>query len=293
MKQQQKQQQKQRKTERLFKNNFFFGFILFVVTSCSLTDNKPITPSIEDDQMSIKDAKSTLGNLTNIGMINTKGSESNQIADVSGNEIHWDTAKESRFGTKDQVEVLFSRKFSRLFAVHTNTEQGVDTPYTSEVTQKLIFHRNTAVSDSIYLYVMSLIPHRVYNEQYSGDISYLFENFGEKNNFSGHVLYNNYQTGNLREITYYMDGKQVFLYNLGHGDKATYETSIKCMKLVLDGIKIYRESAQTRVVTLYMDEVNVYGSGYNGEDIESNWCSTREASMQNCISGGGNASITK
>ena len=70
--------------------------------------------------------------------------------------------------------------------------------------------------------------------------------------------------------------------------------------MLLGGIKIYRESAQTRTSTWYMDEINVYGSGYNGEDIEPNWGGSRETAMQDCVSGdydsgggGGSAAITK
>lgn len=241
--------------------------VLAGVTSCTNIHDEPTDTEVENNLMSVENAQNTLSNLTNINKVYTKGSEMRSIAYVLENQIEWQTSTENRLNDRDQVEVSFSHKSAKLIAIHKHSESNIDTSY---VTQKLLFHRNNLLNaDDITVYTMSLIPDRRYRDKHS-DVSHLFTNFGNKGDFSGLVLFNNYHTGNLREIAQYIDGKLVYFRNLNYGDKATNEKNLEQVKEDIGDLKIYRMSSQTKTKTWYLDEVMIYGK-YDGEDIRENY----------------------
>ena len=275
--------------KRTFLSSIHLAFIAACIISCNTdTFDEPKKTSVDNNMMSIENAQNILSNLTNVDRVNTKGSGLISIANVSTNELDWQTATENRLDDRDQVEVSFSRKSTELIAINKNPF-SIDTSY---VTQKLIFHRNNVLyPNSATVYTMSLIPDKSYREKHPNDISHIFNNFYDIGDFSGYVLFNDYQTGNLQEVAKYIDGRLVFISSLSYVDIATYERNLKLIKETIGDIRIFRKSATTKQGYDYlMDVVNIYG-GDNGKNIGPNWGGNRDGAMANYhdnISGSGN-----
>lgn len=99
----------------------------------------------------------------------------------------WREAKISKDNRIASVDIPIQSKY-RFRSMRSESNNGKVDTYSVEITQKLIVIKNKLTKEKVQ-YIMTLIPDKSYYAKNKGNISQSFWHLGNKNNFTGVVIY--------------------------------------------------------------------------------------------------------
>lgn len=158
------------------------------------------------------------------------------------------------------VPILPQYKYKVVRSIITN---GMARAYAVNITQKLVISKNTK-SDKILQYHMALIPDNSYYKKNKGDIGTHFISHGDKNEYSGLVIYSLPRIKMPVKIERYVSGEKIFSMLIP--SKTSEETRLK--KRIFKNLVKDMKFAVSRTTQTRFGE---YDDGDWEEGDDDNW----------------------
>lgn len=158
------------------------------------------------------------------------------------------------------VPILPQYKYKVVRSIITN---GMAQAYAVNITQKLVISKNTK-SDKILQYHMALIPDNSYYKKNKGDIGTHFISHGDKNEYSGLVIYSLPRIKMPVKIERYVSGEKIFSMLIP--SKTSEETRLK--KRIFKNLVKDMKFAVSRTTQTRFGE---YDDGDWEEGDDDNW----------------------
>lgn len=250
------------KNKNIYYGSLFLLFGLFLYISC--VDDVIVHPDTsEQSYLSVREAKSffesnyTLSYSRNASTANDSGRLS------PGNFTPlWEKSFAGSNSHVGSVEVPISPEY-RYKAIRCDFKNGKAHAYIVDVSQKLIVMKSRHTGRAAQ-YLLTLIPDKDYYRSHKGNISNNFHHTGEKNGYSGLVVYTHVVTSKIMAVGKYHDGVLASNVFLPSGKK-TSESRISVAKALLDGILIpkFKLSASR---SFGEEEIEIPGCIFCGQD---------------------------
>ena len=178
---------------------------LLVCFSCSEEKLRslPSDANEADSALTIEEAKAIFG--SQMSEISVSRSEELTPGDFTP---LWDKSVSSRDGNISGIDIPILPQY-KYRVMRSSMSNGAVRAYTVDVTQKMTVLKNTE-TDKTGLFLMSLIPDKSYYERNRGNLSSHFVSRGEKNGYSGIVIYSLLRTNQPVRIERYVVGEKAF-----------------------------------------------------------------------------------
>lgn len=156
----------------------------------------------------------------------------------------WDKVKTSHDEKVSNVDVPILPQY-RYKAMRCDMTNGTARAYTVNITQKMVVSKNRS-TNKLGQYLVTLIPDRTYYNKNRGDISAKFISCGNKDNFSGWVIYSLPQNRIPIKVEKYSDGKKCIGIVIPAAKGRSQITKQTLMKIMGDIVFAVSQSVQTR-----------------------------------------------
>ncbi len=152
----------------------------------------------------------------------------------------WDKAKVSRSQLMEGVDIPIVSTYS-YYTIRKEIIDGRNRSYIANVTEKTVVVKSSK-NGTMGLYRMLIIPDYEYFQKNKCDLSDKFTNFGDKENFSGIILYLTVDGKIPLRADTYKGGIKSSEVSLFVTDFETYKRNLAELAKMLPALKIYRQS---------------------------------------------------
>lgn len=187
---------------------FFIGMVV-VCYSCLQDDLKSLPTDVceIENALTLEEAKAFFN--TQMSVSTTKSSSNRtEVLSLGDFSPCWDQTVSSNGKNISNMDVPVWSQY-KYKVIRCNMHNSVARAYTVNITQKMVVSKNVK-TNKLGQYYMTLIPDQSYYRGNKGDFSSLFISHGDKNKYSGLVIYSIPQVKMPIKIEKYVLGEKIF-----------------------------------------------------------------------------------
>ncbi|WP_294616110.1 hypothetical protein [uncultured Bacteroides sp.] len=224
----------------------FIGVIVISYSCQDTLNNLPTEKCIIENALTVEEAKAFFNSHQLSALITRSIDDVKECLLPGDYSPNWEQAVPSSNKNISNIDIPILPQY-KYRVVRCKMNNGVARAYTVNITQKIVVSKNLE-NNKLGLYHITLIPDNSYYKKNKGDISSHFISHGDKNNYSGLVIYSLPQIKKPVKLEKYVSGEKIFSMLIPATTKERTYLKMSIFNRLMDNMKfaVSQSVAQTR-----------------------------------------------